>query len=82
MTSICHGSVVLKIYFASVACSYVLNFVILRILFIMAALYNRAGHYIFVLWFLSIFFFSSLNLSGRIMDVYHTSTHDVVLVRI
>jgi len=28
------------------------------------------------------FFFSSPNLSGRRMDVYHTSTHDVVLVRI
>ena len=34
--------------------------------------------------FLSFFFSfsSSPNLSGRIMDVYHTSTHDVVLVRI
>jgi len=33
-------------------------------------------------FYLSIFFFSSPNLSGRRMDVYHTSTHDVVLVRI
>jgi len=33
--------------------------------------------------FLSRFFlFFSPNLSGRRMDVYHTSTHDVVLVRI
>ena len=32
-------------------------------------------------FFLS-FFFSSPNLSGRRLDVYHTSTHDVVLVRI
>jgi len=28
------------------------------------------------------FFFSSPNLSGRRMDVYYTSTHDVVLVQI
>ena len=74
----------------------------------MAALRSRCGHYIFALWFLSIFylfyssfvsdiaifvlkrdvklqltnFYSSLNLSGRRLDVYHTSTHGVVLVRI
>jgi len=50
----------------------------------MAALWKRAGHYIFTLWFLSssIFFYSSPNLSGRRLDVYHTSTHDVALVRI
>ena len=51
---------------------------------IVAALCNRAGHYIFALWFLSsssstffyfFFFFSSPNLSGRRLDVYHTSTH-------
>jgi len=41
---------------------------------------SRCGHYIFVLFLL--LFFSSPNLSGRRMDVYHTSTHDVVLVRI
>jgi len=28
------------------------------------------------------FFFSSPNLSGRMLDVYRTSTHDVALVRI
>jgi len=54
--------------------------------FIVAALRNRAGHYIFSLWFLSFFllsfFFSSPNLSGRSMDVCHTSTHGVALVRI
>jgi len=87
--------------------------------FLMAALWNRAGHYIFARGFLYffiylfIFFFffsfflslwppcvadadiiflpcgfflssssSSPNLSGRALDVYHTSTHDVVLVRI
>jgi len=53
---------------------------------IMVALCNRADHYIFALWFLSIFFFllffSSPNLGGRRLDVYHTSTHDVALVRI
>jgi len=52
---------------------------------IMAALWNRADHYIFVLWFLllsSIFFFSSPILNRRRLDVYHTSTHGVALVRI
>ena len=49
---------------------------------IMDALWNRAGHYIFALWFLLSFFFSSPNLSGRKLDVYHTSTHGVALVRI
>jgi len=49
----------------------------------MAALWNRAGH-IFALWFLllsSIFFFiSSPNLSGRRVDVYHSSTHALVQI--
>jgi len=52
---------------------------------IMVALCNRADHYIFVLWFLSssiFFFYSSPNLSGCRLDVYHTSTHGVALVRI
>jgi len=50
---------------------------------IMVALWNRADHYIFILWFLSIYLlFSSPNLSGRTLDVYHTSTHDVALVQI
>ena len=48
-----------------------------------AALRSRCGHYIFVLWFLlSFFFFSSPNLSGHRVDVYHTSTHAVALGRI
>ena len=39
--------------------------------------------YIFALWFLSSFFlFSSPKLSGRRLDVYHTSTHGVALARI
>jgi len=50
----------------------------------MVALWNRADHYIFILWFLSIFnfLFSSPNLSGRTLDVYHASAHGVALVRI
>ena len=49
---------------------------------IMVALYNRADHYIFILFLLSFFllFFSSPNLSSRRLDVYHTSAHGVVLV--
>jgi len=43
----------------------------------MGALWNRAGHYIFALWFISFFFylFSSPNLNDQRLDVYHTSTH-------
>jgi len=48
-----------------------------------------AGHFIFALWFLlsssfflSIYLFSSPNLSRRRLDVRHTSTHGVALVRI
>jgi len=52
----------------------------------MAALWNRADHYIFNMWFLlscsSFFFISSPILSRRRLDVYHTSTHGVALVRI
>jgi len=33
-------------------------------------------------YLLSSFFFSSQNLSGRRLDVYHTSTHGVALVQI
>jgi len=53
-------------------------------LLVMAALCNRAGHYIFALWFLSssiyLSFFSSPNLSGHRLDVYLISTHGVALV--
>ena len=38
------------------------------------ALCNTADRYIFALWFVSSIFFSSPNLSGRRLDVYHTST--------
>ena len=46
----------------------------------MVALWNRADHYIFAPWFLLLF--SSLNLSRRKLDVCHTSTHSVALLRI
>ena len=57
---------------------------------IMVALCNRADHYIlcpvisifFLSSFFPSFFFPSPNLSGRRLDVYHTSTHGVALVRI
>jgi len=53
---------------------------------IMVALCNRADHYIFALWFLSsssfFLLFSSPNLRGWRLDVYHTSTHGVALMRI
>ena len=47
---------------------------------VMVALWNRADHYIFAV--ISVFFFSSPNLSGQRLDVYHTCTHGVALVRI
>jgi len=53
-----------------------------RSVVIMVALWNRADHYIFILFLLSSSCFSSPNLSGRRLDVYHTSTHGVALVRI
>jgi len=54
--------------------------IVVHTFIIMVALHSRCGHYIFVL-FLS-FFFSSPNLSGHRLDVYHTSTHGVALVQI
>ena len=49
----------------------------------MVALCNRADHYIFALWFLLLLsLFSSPNLSRRRLDVCHTSTRGVALVRI
>ena len=50
---------------------------------IMVALCNRADHNIFILFLLLLSsFFSSPNLSGRRLDVYHTLAHGVALVRI
>jgi len=46
---------------------------------------KRAGHYILPLWFLllsSSSFFLAYSQRSQILDVYHTSTHDVALVRI
>ena len=62
--------------------AYVSNcYTLLKI--VMVALWNRAGLYIFALWFLLLsYFFSSLNLSHRRLDVCHTSTHGVALVQI
>jgi len=49
----------------------------------MVALWNRADHYIFILWFLFFFFFfSSPNLSRCRLDACYTFTHVVALVRI
>jgi len=50
--------------------------------FFMTALCNRAGHIYFHPVVSYFFFFSSPNLSGRRLDVYHTSTHGVALVQI
>jgi len=51
----------------------------------MAALWNRTGYYVFVLWFLLSFvylLFFSPNLSRHRLDVNHTSIHGVDLVQI
>jgi len=49
----------------------------------MVALWNRADYYIFILSFVLLSSsFSSPNLSRRRLDVCHTSTHGVALVRI
>ena len=62
-----------------------------KLVVFMVALCNRETIYIFILSSCSFFllllpssssFFSSPNLSGRRLDVYHTSTHGVALVRI
>jgi len=57
-----------------------------RRLLIMAALCNRGAIIFlpcsFLLPSIFFFFFSSPNLSGHRLDVYHTSTHGVALVRI
>jgi len=55
-----------------------------KIPMIMAALRSRCGHYVFVLFLSSssLLVFSSPNLSGHRLDVYHTCTHGVALVQI
>ena len=53
------------------------------LLLLMVALCNRADQYILPCdFYILSFFLSSPNLSGRRLDVYHTSTHGVALVRI
>jgi len=47
----------------------------------MATLWNRAGRYIFILWFLLSFFFFLPILSRHILDVCHTCAHGVALVQ-
>jgi len=67
----------------SVAGEYTRQFFAVSGSIIMVALCNRADHYILPCsFFLSSFLFSSPNLSGRRVDVYHTLTHGVALVRI
>ena len=66
-------------------CTFAVHFNYVMCNIFMAALCNRADHYIFALWFLSsssFFLFSSRNLSRRRLDVCHTLTHGVALVRI
>jgi len=48
----------------------------------MVTLWNRADHYILPCGFFFFLSFFSPNLSGRRLDVCHTLTHDVALVRI
>jgi len=71
-----------RIFVYDVVVKQLLGLLRFQNLLYMVALCNRADHYIFALWFLSFFFFSLPNLSGRRLDVYHTSTHGVALVRI
>jgi len=53
-------------------------------LIIMAALCNRTSHYIFALWSLLslLCLLSPPSLTGRRLDVYHTTTHGAALMRI
>jgi len=66
--------------------SYWMNFMNVLIILPVWSLWppSRARHYILLLCFLLsfFFFFSSPVLSSHRLDVYHTSTHDVALVRI
>ena len=63
-----------------------LHYTILYSVIFMAALRSIYADIIFLpcafFLFLSFYLFSSPNVSGRRFDVYHTSTHDVALVRI
>jgi len=70
-----------------VLCNRADHYIFILWLLLMADLRSRCEHYIFALWclsfiFLSFYLFSSPNLSGRRLDVYHTKTYGVALVRI
>jgi len=66
------------------ACVISIRLAHVQVVLIMAALRSRCGHYIFALWFLSSIYllFSSPNLSRHRLDISHTCTHGVALVRI
>ena len=72
------------------SCKNKMCLVLVKIIKVFSSLwppYVIGGHYIFALWFLSsifffLSFFSSPNLTGRRLDVYHTLAHGVALVRI
>ena len=69
-----------KVYSIALLCGCtIVNHMQNILLFFMVAVWNRALYFHAVV---SIFFFSSPNLSGRTLDVYHTSTHGVALVQI
>jgi len=73
-----HRSVVLIVTFSQVLLTvFTTPFSLNRFAVVMVALWNKADHYIFILWFLSFYllFFSSPNLSSCTLDVCHTSTH-------
>jgi len=60
-----------------------LHFVrIVTTILIIAAMHSICGHYFTAVVTFFFLVFSSPNLSGRRLDVYHTSTHGVALVRI
>jgi len=72
-------------YLGCVCLCVLVCFFLCVLLLFMVALCNRADHIYFhpvsfILLLLS--FFSSPNLSGRRLDVHHTSAHGVALVRI
>jgi len=46
------------IFSSAVWCEVLLLYKLYKLHFIMAALYNKAGHYIFAVWFLSFFLLS------------------------
>ena len=76
------GSILPQCVQVEIICCGHTTCVMLTFLF-MVALCNRADHYIFILFLSSFFlFFSSPNLSGRRLNVYHTLAHGVALVRI